>query len=56
METPEPVIIHHLFRPLLVELLNVLRSLSEAQWAAPTPCPAWSVLQLALHLLDVDVG
>ena len=56
METPEPVIVHHLFRPLLAELLNVLRSLSEAQWAAPTPCPAWSVHQLALHLLDVDVG
>ena len=56
METPEPVIVHHLFRPLLAELLNVLRSLSEAQWAAPTPCPAWSVHQLALHMLDVDVG
>ena len=56
METPEPVIVHHLFRPLLAELLNVLRSLSEAQWAALTPCPALSVHQLALHLLDVDVG
>ena len=56
MQTPEPVIVHHLFRPLLAELLDVLRSLSEDEWAASTPCPAWSVHDLALHLLDVDMG
>ena len=56
METPEPVIVTHLFRPLLAELLKVLRALSEDEWAASTPCPAWSVHDLTLHLLDVDVG
>jgi uncharacterized damage-inducible protein DinB len=37
-------------------LLNLLTSLSEAQWALPTAAPDWSVKDIALHLLDVDLG
>jgi uncharacterized protein (TIGR03083 family) len=37
-------------------LLSLLASLTEAQWAAPTAAPEWSVKDIALHLLDVDLS
>jgi uncharacterized protein (TIGR03083 family) len=37
-------------------LLSLLASLSDAQWAAPTAAPSWSVKDIALHLLDVDLS
>jgi hypothetical protein len=37
-------------------LLSLLTSLSDAQWAAPTAAPEWSVKDIALHLLDVDLS
>jgi uncharacterized protein (TIGR03083 family) len=37
-------------------LLGLLASLSDEQWAAPTAAPAWSVKDIALHLLDVDLS
>ena len=36
-------------------LLGLLSSLDDAQWAAPTVAPQWSVKDIALHLLDVDL-
>ncbi|MEU7906335.1 DinB family protein [Actinoplanes sp. NPDC049118] len=47
-------------RPLLSEerqdLLRLLRVLSPEQWLAPSAAPGWSVKDLALHLLDDDLG
>jgi Mycothiol maleylpyruvate isomerase N-terminal domain len=37
-------------------LLSLLTSLNAEQWAAPTAAPAWSVKDIALHLLDVDLN
>lgn len=37
-------------------LLRLLTSLGDAQWAAPTAAPQWSVKDIALHLLAVDLG
>lgn len=37
-------------------LLGLLARLSDAQWALPTAAPHWSVKDIALHLLDVDLG
>jgi uncharacterized protein (TIGR03083 family) len=37
-------------------LLSLLTSLSDAQWAAPTAAPRWTVKDVALHLLDVDLS
>src|SRR5919106_1797870 len=37
------------------ELLALLRSLDDADRAAPTACPGWSVHDVALHLLDNDL-
>lgn len=37
-------------------LISFLTSLDGPQWAAPTPAPGWSVKDIALHLLDVDLS
>jgi uncharacterized protein (TIGR03083 family) len=47
-------------RPLLVEerarLVARLRSLGPLQWVAATALPGWTVKDIALHLLDDDLG
>lgn len=47
-------------RPLLVEeraeLLQLLSSLTSEEWARATVVPGWSVKDVALHLLDDDLG
>lgn len=46
-------------RPLLAAeraaLLDLLADLSPGEWAAPSPCPAWSVHELAVHLVHDDL-
>jgi uncharacterized protein (TIGR03083 family) len=37
-------------------LLSLLSSFGDTQWAAPTAAPQWSVKDVALHLLAVDLG
>ncbi|MEZ5192235.1 MAG: maleylpyruvate isomerase N-terminal domain-containing protein [Nocardioides sp.] len=47
-------------RPMLTEerrnLLALLGSLTAEEWAAPSAAPGWVVKDLALHLLDDDLG
>ena len=47
-------------RPLLREertdLLTLLRSFTEPQWTASTAVPRWRVKDIALHVLDDDLG
>lgn len=47
-------------RPLLVEergdLLDLLRSLTDDDWRRPTSAGGWRVKDVALHLLDDDLG
>ena len=47
-------------RPMLTgereTLLSLLRSLSSAEWRAETAAPGWTVKDVALHLLDDDLG
>ena len=47
-------------RPLMGEeqasLLALLASLQDADWAAPTEAGRWTVKDVALHLLDGDLG
>jgi hypothetical protein len=37
-------------------LLGLLAGLSARQWDAPTVAPEWSVKDIALHLIDVDLS
>ena len=46
----------HLFPGLLQELLDVLETLTPEEWDMPTPCPGWSVHDLAAHILGDEVG
>jgi len=52
----EPVLTRHLFPDERAELLDLLGSLSAAQWDAPTVCAGWSVKDIAAHLVADDLG
>ncbi|HYC58376.1 MAG TPA: maleylpyruvate isomerase N-terminal domain-containing protein [Thermoanaerobaculia bacterium] len=49
---PEPILTGHLFAPLHEELMALLRGLSADEWNAPTVAGAWTVRDVAAHLLD----
>lgn len=55
LRAPSPVHTAPLLRPLLAELLTLLRGLTAAQWDAPTVAGAWRVRDVAAHLLDGDL-
>jgi uncharacterized protein (TIGR03083 family) len=44
------------FPPLRVRLLELLASLSSDDWSRRTAAPAWSVKDIAVHLLGGDMG
>jgi len=48
----QPLLVTDRFAPLGASLIDLLRSLQEEQWNLPTVCPAWSVKDIAAHLLD----
>ena len=56
MSCTKPVLTAHLFPGLLQELLDVLETLTPEEWDLPTPCPGWSVHDLAAHILGDEVG
>jgi uncharacterized protein (TIGR03083 family) len=56
MKRPEPIIVIDLFPEILTQLLDLLPSLSPPDWDEPTACAGWSVKDVALHLLGVDIG
>lgn len=56
MKAVEPIIVIDLFEPLLDHLLGLLSGLSEQDWVRATPCPEWTVKDVALHLLGDDIG
>lgn len=45
----------HLFRPLGEELTSLLQGLSPEEWSCSTSARAWSVKDVAAHMLDVDL-
>jgi hypothetical protein len=49
---PGPCFTSHLFRPLHVELLTLLRGLSGDEWLRQTVAPKWRVRDVAAHMLD----
>lgn len=56
MPEPPPVIVTSLLPAVHQELISLLGSFSPDEWAATTSCPGWSVKDIALHLLGVEVG
>jgi len=55
MNPPAPCDTMDLFRPLLAELLAVLRGLHVEDWQRPTAAGSWTVHDVAAHLLDGDL-
>lgn len=55
-EQPSPIIVSHLFPELLDGLLALLSSLSAKDWDRATVCKSWSVKDVSLHLLSVEIG
>ena len=49
------VVVTHLFAPERTALLELLSSLDDGHWQAPTVCPGWSVKDIGLHLLSGDI-
>jgi uncharacterized protein (TIGR03083 family) len=52
----EPVAVLDLFPEERQHLLDILTGLADEEWSASTACPTWSVKDIALHLLSVDLG
>jgi uncharacterized protein (TIGR03083 family) len=56
MRQPDPVLVSDLFPHVLDSLLALLSGLTAGDWEKPTVCEGWSVKDVALHLLGVEVG
>ena len=52
LEPAGPILTATLFEPLGAELLRLLGSLERSDWGRPTIAPAWTVHDVAAHLLD----
>ena len=55
-QEPQPVFTSQLFPELLTGLLDLLNTLGGKDWTKRIPGKAWSVKDVASHLLGVDVG
>ena len=55
MRMPQPILTGPLFAPIHDELMSLLRSLSPQEWLAPTAAGAWTVRDVAAHLLDTGL-
>jgi uncharacterized protein (TIGR03083 family) len=51
----DPILCAHLLRKVDEELVHLLRSLAPDEWALPTVAPAWTVRDVAAHLLDTSL-
>jgi uncharacterized protein (TIGR03083 family) len=55
MQRPEPILTGDLFAPLHEELIALLRGLAREEWELPTAAGAWTVKDVAAHLLDTAI-
>jgi hypothetical protein len=55
MKPVQPILVAGLFPGLHAELMALLRSLSPDDWGRPTVAGAWTVQDVAAHLLDVTL-
>ena len=55
MQTVQPILLIDLFSPLHTELIALLKNLGDEDWNKPTIARAWSVKDIAAHLLDGDL-
>lgn len=56
LHEPKPILAAELFPEILEHLLILLSGIDPADWSKPTVCAGWSVKDVTLHLLGVEVG
>lgn len=56
VQPPPPIDVTALFSVERHALILLLSGLTSDQWATPTICPGWTVKDIALHILGVDLG
>ena len=56
MRQPAKILVVDRFAPLRSQLLTLLATLCEDDWARPTAAPRWCVKDVTAHLLGGDVG
>lgn len=56
IKSVEPVITAPLLPEIHKKLVALLKNLSKSDWQKPTVCASWTVKEVALHLLGVEVG
>lgn len=53
--TSHPIDVRHLFPAERMEFLSLLADLTGAEWHLPTVCTGWTVHDVVVHLLGIDV-
>ena len=53
--SPGPILVAHLLPEIEAHLLELLRALRPEEWRLPTLAPAWTVKDVAAHLLDTQL-
>jgi len=53
--SPGPILVAHLLPEIESHLLELLRALRPDEWRLPTLAPAWTVKDVAAHLLDTQL-
>lgn len=43
------------YQESMADIIEVLQDLEPTQWNLPTPCPGWSIADIAAHLIDLDM-
>lgn len=56
LHEPKPILAAELFPEILEHLLSLLSGIDPADWRKPTGCEGWSVKDVTLNLLGVEVG
>lgn len=56
LQSPKPILVAELFPDILDHLLHLLNRLEPEDWNQATVCEGWSVKDVALHLLGVEIG
>ena len=55
MKKPEPILVAKLFPEMRRQLVELLSGLSTEEWERATTCKGWSVKDVALHLLAIEI-
>lgn len=42
------------YKEAMTDIIGLLSDITPRQWESPTPCPGWTVADIAAHLIDLD--